>query len=146
MMTNDIGVLFSILRSTYGALWTQTADDIPLWLQTLSPYGLDKAKAAVKEAMRESPRYPPTLESIEQVLRREKPRGSTYLPPPEIPHAKRAANLAMMRVMIKAGGVDKDCLKSLWRIVKERCDSIDEPSEEWVKQLERDLMKRAQEA
>lgn len=82
LQTNDIGVLFATLQAAYGHQWPHNADAIPVWQTKLAGFEANEIMTAASIAIEKHPNFPPSIGQLIDIIKANKPRITTYLPPP----------------------------------------------------------------
>lgn len=93
--------LFEAMRHTYGNQWKHGSRSVPVWGRALLQYTDDEIRIAASRCVDSHPTYPPTIGEFKQLCRQQRPRATTYLPPPGKPLALRTANRRMVRVIVE---------------------------------------------
>ena len=146
LTTHDIGNLFKVMSAAYGGQWKHGADAMDVWRNALAKHTSDQLHDAANAAIMKHVAHPPTLPEFLQIIAPPPPvRASTYLPPPETSQAKRAANLAIIRVLVRLGGVDNDALRQMYRLSRQVITELSDqkPTREWCDKLERRFLRLA---
>tara|TARA_Y100001968_G_scaffold311034_2_gene332597 strand:- start:390 stop:716 length:327 start_codon:yes stop_codon:yes gene_type:complete len=87
LQTNDVGRLFATLQAAYGHSWAHKADAIPVWQEKLKGHSFDQIMRAANKAIDRHPNFPPSVGQLLEILKADKPRATTYLPPPPFDEA-----------------------------------------------------------
>ena len=109
LSTNDVGVLFACMKAAYGHQWPHTAEAIPVWQNALSRFKPKRVMEAANKAVFRHKDFPPTIGQFLDIV--DPPalpaRPNTYLPAPESTQAQRAAQLTMLKIVVKDGPITK---------------------------------------
>ena len=81
LMTNDIGVSFSSMRTAYGPQWKHGQEAMQVWLNALKNDDPEAIRNAMNAALKTHVDYLPTLPQFLQIVEGPKARITTYLPP-----------------------------------------------------------------
>ncbi|KKK98997.1 hypothetical protein LCGC14_2637160 [marine sediment metagenome] len=109
LSTNDVGVLFACMKAAYGHQWPHTAEAIPVWQNALRRFKPKQVMEAANKAVFRHKDFPPTIGQFLDIV--DPPalpaRPNTYLPAPESTQAQRAAQLTMLKIVVKHGPITK---------------------------------------
>lgn len=141
LQTNDIGELFAQMQAAYGHQWAHKADAIPVWQRALIGCNRDELLSAIPLAIDTFTDFPPSIGQFKTVCESLKPRATTFLPAPTTSRAARSANLAMLRVLLKVGGVNSAQLVKLKQLKNALVEDLgnDTPTNDWVDNLEKEF-------
>ena len=146
LTTHDIGNLFKTMNAAYGGQWKHGTDAMDVWRNALAKHTSDQLHDAANAAIRKHVAHPPTLPEFLRIIAQPPPvRSSTYLPPPETSQAKRAANLVIIKVLVRLGGVDNDVLRLMYGLSRQLITELSnqKPTREWCEKVERKFLRLA---
>lgn len=144
LVTDDIGKLFSAMRTAYGNQWKHGSDAIGVWRSALNRFSPADIQNGAERCLEVFVDYPPTLPQFIKLLEPEKERPNTYLPAPPMLEGAAIANKLMLNVLRNHFGVDSATLEKMVFAKGEAVNNlVDKPDEQFLIDLEKELNRLA---